>query len=418
MKIDRFSLAFLHVEEGGIKRMLWVAYVLMAIGILSVPIAFMLDHERLWFILAANAFLWLGLAHGGVLFAAIIRIVYARWGRHVIRPAEALGFLIPFAYLLWLLIFFKLGDFYYWVGGHAHHHHPPVWLTLPFFTLRNLGILTVISAIALYLLYLSLRADVGRFPKLRSGWLAKLGGDLSTEEVSRLHQRMINVGVVYALVFGWGWSLVAFDMVMGMDPIFYSNLFGAYFAWSLFLAGCVATTLVILLMRRGQLKDVFHTATLHDLGKVVFAFSTFLAYLFWSQFLVIWYGNLPEETGFLFTRLVEPWKPYTWSAFAATWFIPFLVLIPKRPKITPVVLGGMAFLMLAGLYLARILEIVPTVWTTVHGKPGAPVGIWELGGFLGFAGLFLLIYTLFVRRIPVVALADPRLEEALHPDHH
>ncbi len=417
MKTNAKDLAFLHVSEKAVDRMLWVAYVLMAIGILSLPVAFMLDHERLWFILAASAFLFLGLAHGGVLFAAAIRVVYAKWGRHVVRPAEALGALIPVGYLLWLLIFLKVRTFYYWAGGHAHHHHPGVWLNLPFFTLRNLGIVTLISLLALYLLYLSLKADAGVLPEMRRGWFRRFG-DLSEEELVRIRKRLVNLGVVYALVFAWGWSTVGFDMVMGMDPIFYSNMFGGYFFWSLFLAGVAATLLVVLLLRKGRLGEVFHEATLHDLGKAVFAFSTFWAYLFWSQLLVIWYGRLPEETEYLFTRFVEPWKPYLWSAFAASWFVPFVVLIPKKTKVTPWIVGPVTLLLLGGIYLARLLEIVPTVWTTVHGKPGAPVGVWEFGAFLGLAGLFLLIYALFLRNVPVVPVSDPRLEDALHPEHH
>lgn len=417
MTLDRKELAFLHVIEGSVNRMLWVAYVLMAIGIFCIPVAFMLNHERLWFILATNGFLWLGLAHGGVLFATAIRVVYARWGRHVIRPAEALGALIPVAYLLWLLLFLKLGDFYYWVGGHVHHHHPEVWVNLPFFTVRNLVIVTLISGLALYLLYLSLKADAGVLPEMRKGWLARFG-DLTEEKLAGIRKRLVNVGVVYALVFAWGWSTVGFDMVMGMDPIFYSNMFGGYFFWSLFLAGVVATLLVVLLLRKGALREVFHEATLHDLGKAVFAFSTFWAYLFWSQLLVIWYGRLPEETEYLFTRFVEPWKPYLWSAFTAAWFLPFVVLIPKKTKVTPWMVGPVALVVLLGIYLARVLEIVPTVWTTVHGNPGAPVGIWEIGGFLGFAGLFLFLYALFLRNIPVVPVSDPHLEESLHPEHH
>jgi hypothetical protein len=142
----------------------------------------------------------------------------------------------------------------------------------------------------------------------------------------------------------------------------------------------------------------------HDLGKLCFGFTVFWAYLMWAQFLVIWYGNLPEETGFVFARLWGPWLPVGRAVFLGMFLIPFFGLLGVQPKKTPFTFGLFATISVCSLWLERYLLVLPSVTR----EPGPTFGLPELGPTLLFLGLFLLAYGIFARTFPMVS---PRLAE-------
>jgi hypothetical protein len=193
--------------------------------------------------------------------------------------------------------------------------------------------------------------------------------------------------------------------MMALQPHWFSNLFGGWYFMGSFLA---AHTLLALLMLYGcreiGIGEFVSPKQRHDLGKLIFGFSVFWAYLMWSQFLVIWYGNLPEETGFVFARLWGPWRPIGTLVFCGMFVIPFIGLLGVAPKKNPVTLGLFATISLLSLWLERYLMVLPSIT-----KQAGPVfGLPELGPTALFLGLFLLAYALFARTFPMVS---PRLAE-------
>src|SRR5205823_10614686 len=139
-----------------------------------------------------------------------------------------------------------------------------------------------------------------------------------------------------------------------------SNLFGAFYFMGCFLAALMGlAVLAIAVRRRMGLEALISPRQLHDLGKLCFGFTVFWAYLVWAQFLVIWYGNLPEETYFIFYRLMGPWKPVGVAVFLLVFVVPFIGLLGVRPKKYPPALVTLALVCLAGIWLERYLEIVP-----------------------------------------------------------
>jgi hypothetical protein len=163
------------------------------------------------------------------------------------------------------------------------------------------------------------------------------------------------------------------------------------------------------------------TSRQHDLGKMVFAFSIFWMYLFWSQYLVIWYGNIPEETGFVqarlgsqfiqdtwylegfWSRVAEPYARITLTTWILLWVIPFWVLLGARPKKTPAILGSVAALSVFGFWIERYILVTPSLVTpgdVLAGAPITPFGPIELGLGLGFLGLFFLSFLTFGRVFP------------------
>jgi hypothetical protein len=160
-----------------------------------------------------------------------------------------------------------------------------------------------------------------------------------------------------------------------------------------------------------SLQEVIDVHDLHDLGKLIFGFSIFWAYLMFSQFLVIWFGNLPEETSFPFYRLWGEWRPLAITVGVMVFLIPFWGLIWVKAKITPFTFTLFAAISFIGVWLERYLLVQPSL--TEHGPA---FGLPEFGITLGFLGMFLLAYGLFARTFPMLS---PRLTaKAMVVTHH
>jgi hypothetical protein len=218
---------------------------------------------------------------------------------------------------------------------------------------------------------------------------------------ARIHRLAPAYAVLFAIVF----SLVAFDGIMALQPHWFSNLLGGWFFMGSFLG---AHMLLALMMIYGAshlgIADLVSPKQRHDLGKLCFGFTVFWTYLMWAQFLVIWYGNLPEETGFVFARLWGNWLPVGRAVFLGMFIIPFFGLLGVAPKKARPVLGFFALVSLVALWLERYLLVVPSVTAL----PGPTFGIPEAGPTLLMLGLYLVAYALFARTFPMVS---PRLAE-------
>src|SRR2546425_340097 len=187
----------------------------------------------------------------------------------------------------------------------------------------------------------------------------------------------------------------------------------AFFFMGSFLAALMALAVGAVLLRRAmRLGDLISPRQLHDLGKLCFGFTVFWGYLMWAQFLVIWYGNLPEETYFIFYRLIGQWKPVGVAVFFLVLVIPFVGLLGVKPKKSPAILLAFAATSLVGIWLERYLEIVPSI----NGGAGPALGGPELGVTLLFGGLYLLAIGWFAARFPMISprLAADTLERERH----
>src|SRR3989454_3758861 len=265
------------------------------------------------------------------------------------------------------------------------------WLTNKWFFLRNGLILVVLS----WLSWRFVRHDTAPdAQELQSG-----------EVVPRLTNSgaITRDAAILVLSYASGYSLVALDLMMSVAHKWVSSLFGAFYFMGSFLAALMMLAVLAITLRRAMGLGAIYTARQqHDLGKLCFGFTVFWAYLMWSQFLVIWYGNLPEETYFIFYRLLGAWKPIGVAVFLMVFVIPFVGLLGVRPKKYPPALITLALVSLAGIWLERYLEIVPSI----NGGAGPAIGVPEIGVTLLFGGLFLLSFGWFGARYPMLS---PRL---------
>jgi hypothetical protein len=218
---------------------------------------------------------------------------------------------------------------------------------------------------------------------------------------------------IVVLAFAFGYSLLAFDLIMSLAHKWVSNLFGAFYFMGSFLAALMMLAVLGIWLRRAMgLDGIYTSRQQHDLGKLCFGFTVFWAYLMWAQFLVIWYGNLPEETYFIFYRLYGAWRPVGTAVFLLVFLIPFIGLLGVKPKTYVPTMLLFALVSIVGIWLERYLEVVPSI----NQGAGPAIGLPEIGTTLLFAGLFLLSWAWFASRYPIIS---PRLAaNALDREHH
>ena len=370
--------------------------------------------DRAWQLFHVNWIYFTGLAAGGVAFAAVQKITNAKWSGMIIRFAEAPVAFLPISLVGLVLIFTAGYDSIFGPMEHALHelqHSKAVWLSHEFMFAR-LGVgLVALTVVGWMLVWADLKPDMHAVHRTASDenrlrferW--SRGYDLSSATVAGHEARIHRLAPIYALLYVYVLTLVAFDCIMALQPHWFSNLLGGFIFMGAFLG---AHMLLALLMMYGSshlgVADLVSPKQRHDLGKLCFGFSVFWTYLMWAQFLVIWYGNLPEETGFVFARLWGHWLPIGVAVLWGMFIIPFFGLLGVRPKKAKVTLGFFAIVSLVALWLERYLLVMPSVSVL----PGPVFHRHEAGPTLLFAGLFLLTYALFGRTFPMLS---PRLAE-------
>jgi hypothetical protein len=339
--------------------------------------------------------------------ACAIRLGNGRWGGPVMRMAEALSAYLPFgAAALMVVAIVGLKQYWPW-ASHVEARQAP-YLNVPFFYLRTLAGQALLLWLTRDLVRTSLRSDAHLLkdhvaPELRADYerlSANWRGDEAEEawQRHRLSQRAPAIVVAYAVVY----TVMSWDFIMSLTPEWTSTLFGWWFFMGAFLSGIAMTALLTSRLRsRYQLHRYITPAHLWDIGKIAFGFSIFWVYQFWAQYMVIWYGNLPDETGWVFLRFEEPWRTLAFTVGVMVFLIPFIGLMNWYTKKSPFWLGTFSIVILIGIWLERHILVMPSlhpdsVW----------VGLPEIGISLGFLGLFGWRVHNFVSKYPIVKVPD------------
>ncbi len=272
---------------------------------------------------------WATLVQGGVAVVATTELIDARWIASLKKELLCCCPLLLLVLALFLLLLPQL-EIYPWV------EHPGRWLNEPFFAGRNLVLLVLCYLVARRFALHSLRKS----------------------------DRRKTYAVIYLFLFVTSQSLVAFDWVMSLEYPWYSTLFGAYFFVEALYAGFAMAGLALLFFYPVKRREDPTRAERHlrDVGLLVFGFSVLWVGLFFAQFLLLWYGNLPEEVGFILERTsASPYREMGWLFLGANFLVPFAILISRRAKQNVWVVGAVSLVVLAGLFVERLLFILPVV---------------------------------------------------------
>ncbi len=368
---------------------LWLLVVLgsaiIAAGLLFAP-------QRTWPNLLLMSFYLLTLSLAGVVFVALQYVSGAHWAVALRRVPEAMGKLIPVGGAAVLVILFIRPALYSWTAPAAGAEPVPAfrawWLSLTFFRGRAIAFVLLWTLFAFVLTRASIRQDTD-------------GAARHTVANSRL-------SAFFVVLFAFTFWLAAYDWIMSLDPRWYSTIFASYNFAGLFLGGLAALTLLVIWLR-ARAAIIVTDDHLHDLGKLLFAFSTFWMYLWFSQYMLIWYANVPEETTYFVQRLHGYWASLFVLDMVLNWVGPFFALLPRRNKKNPNVLMKVCIVLLAGRWLDLYLMIMPSF----AGKT-LPLGVIEAGVAAGGFGVFMLAFLRVLRSAPLVPLRDPFLAESLH----
>jgi hypothetical protein len=229
----------------------------------------------------------------------------------------------------------------------------------------------------------------------------------------------LRLSVFYLITFGLFLTIGSLLWLMSLEPHWFSTMFGVYqFSGAHKTAAAVGTLLLVWLIGKGHLKQA-NENHLHDMGKMMFAYSTFWAYIWVSQFLLIWYANMPEETGYYMIRQDGGWMALFALNVILNWVIPFFVLLPRPNKRNPKVLVPVAIVMLIGQWLDIYLQVMPATshFAAHHHKldlHGPFLGAGELGALLLVGGVYLYVVGTLLGKSSLVPLKDPYLAESLH----
>lgn len=362
------------------------------------------DPLRAWQAYLVNFLFWTCLSFGAVFVVAVLNMTDARWGRPMKRLAEAFGSYLPFAFLSFWILYLGREELFPWVRNPVQGKE--AWLNVPFFFARNgFGIL-LLSLLSLAMVYYSLKSDL-RWRRAQTA--AGVGTGPASVYGEWRKQRILSpvIGIVYGFVA----TLIGFDLVMALDPRWYSTLFGGYFFIGSFYSGIAAVYLLSLIVCKAEgFREHLIPPVFHDMGKLLLTFCLFTGYLFYAQFLVIWYGNVPAETRYVILRVkLTPWEPLAWTILFIIFLGPFFILLGRRVKLHRVPMLLLSGAIMAGMWLERFIVVAPSLW---H-RQGLPLGLTEVLITVGFLGVLGLCLTEFLKRVPAVPVSDPLYRQYL-----
>jgi hypothetical protein len=399
------------------------ALVLSVIGLIAFVVGLFVAPDRVWRAYHVNWLFFASLSSAGVVFVAVQRITTARWSRAIIRFMEGYVAFLPVAFVLLLLsVFVGKGHIFPWT-----HEAPPVtekvlYYNGAFLTTRVLIAFGLLTLLSLWYIYTSVRLDVGLVPEAGADWARGLRARMRNgfrderRELHSTHSLQGKLAVALVILFAYGWSILSFDLSMGMSLHFQSTLYGWWFFMGAWLCALTLFTLLTLAWRRFLAAELLVTDVhFHDLGKLCFAFTAFWGYLTFGQYLVIWYGNMPEETHWARLRLIDPWATSTVIAVVAVFVAPFFGLLSKAAKLFKPTLVLFTVVSLVGMWLVRYLEVYPSLYGE---GAGLPLGIWEIGVTLGYVGLWGVCYLAFMNAFPrmrVTLMTSPFRDEVQVP---
>lgn len=369
---------------------------LLLLGIILSIITYSSNPERL---LAAYhigfIFVW-ALSLGCLFFVALHHATGAVWSVVIRRVAEFMSMGVPLAGIIYLPLLFLSGRIFPWLDQEFVAHstilqEKTAYLNFPFFAARGIGffLLWILFAIAFF------------------SWSLHQDRNLASAP-SRYEARRL--APLFLLIFAFSLACSAVDWLMSLDPLWFSSLFLVYVFAGVVLTGLASLTLAVLALRRSGLlgTSIISADHLYNLGGLLFAFSCFWGYIALSQYLLIWYGNLPEETIWYVHRQNHGAAAAGFVMIALRFALPFVVLISRPAKKSPTILLIISICILAGQWVDLQWLVMPAM------QEGTPVlAVFDLGPLFVFSALFLMIFGMMAARHPLLPKGDPNLASSL-----
>lgn len=400
-------------------RMTAVAGVMFVVGLAAFVIRRAQDPQAAWASYVANWLFFTSIAVGSVVFAMATWITKSRWNWSLRRVSQAPAAFLPIAFVF-MLPMLGLGEgFFPWIEMMATDpivQNKQAWLNLPFLIARNLVGMAVLVGLGVYFAYLAVRPDMGLVrgaeegDTARAGWRERLTQGWMGQEREEVasYRRMTTLAPAYVLVWAVVMTIVSYDWVMSLEPHWYSTMLGPWFFMGAFWGGIASTALWGTYLRT-QHKDFHNLIGIqqrHDVGKLAFAFCVFWTYLFFGQYLVIWYGKLPWEQAWIINRSAGAWGALSTVVIVLCFVVPFAGLIGRQPKIRAGLLAFFSAVILVGLWLERYVMVAPPL----HQEGEAVLTVWQPLITLLFLGPYIASVRWFLSTFPALQVWQPMVD--------
>ncbi|MCU0360846.1 MAG: quinol:cytochrome C oxidoreductase [Bacteroidia bacterium] len=390
------------------------AMALMAVGLISIIVMFLTDHvegdehyhhNRAWSNVFAGSFFFMAIALAAAFFLGLQYAAEAGWSTTIKRVIEAVTMFLPWGLSLLMLLF---------ILGQLHVHHIYHWMAEGISTPGHANYDEVIANKMGYFGWFwwvrTILYVVGWLYftfKLRNNSLAadKLDIDINNS----FHWKNVKLGAWFMVLFAVTSSTASWDWVMSIDTHWFSTLFGWYIFSGMWVSALIAITILIIWLKKLGYLEFVTESTIHDMGKWMFAISFLWTYLYFSQFMLIWYADIPEEVVYYQTRW-ESYKALMWTVFFINFALPMVMLMSRDSK------RNFFFLMFVGtiIFIGHYLDVIMIVMPGTVGHSWTGLSWMEFGTFFFFLGLFIYVVLNALAKAPLKVKHHPFLEESLH----
>jgi hypothetical protein len=383
----------------------------IALGAAATLVGIMGDHtdhhQRTWASLLVNAFFFLGITLGALFFYSLQNATETAWSVLVKRVFEGIMGFLPIGAIAMVVVLaagsMHWHHIYHWMDAKLYdpsdlEHYDPIiagkkaFLNQPFYWLRTIAYLATFILFARWFRSKSLEMD-------------RMSGDT----LVRTHLLVYRRSALFLVFFAVFSSILAWDWLMSIDAHWFSTLYGWYAFSGMWVSAMITGVILVLyLKRKGYLPQVSNSH-IHDMGKWVFAISFLWSYLYFSQFMLIWYSNIPEEVTYFQTRINEH-PALMWGTFFINFAVPMVMLMSRDAKRNPRFLIGVGSVIFVGHWLDVNMMVMPgALGHHFHG-----IGLLEVGMFVTFLGAFIYTVLNTLTKAPLTPVNHPYLEESVH----
>lgn len=359
-------------------------------------------HKRFWSNLLVNSFFFFGISLGALFFIGLQYATESGWAVTMKRVKEAVMSYLPVGAITLLIVFIAGSlhwhNIYHWmvegVSTPGHEKYDSIiagksaYLNQPFFYVRAL-------------VYLATFILFARFFRKQSLLEDQVGG-------TDIHFKNYRRGALFLVFFAVFSSTLAWDWIMSIDTHWFSTLFGWYTFSGIWVSATIFILMLIIYLKSRGYLDFVNDSHIHDMGKWMFAISFLWSYLFFSQFLLIWYSDIPEEVTYFMARF-EHYPTIYWGMFIVNFIAPMIFLMSREAKKNPIFLITVGSLIFIGHWVDAFIMVMPgTVFS--HWQ----IGFLEIGMFIMFLGLIIFWTFRALTKAPLLVKNHPYLDESLH----
>lgn len=379
----------------------------IVIGIAAVLFGFLAGdkvmHERTFANLLLMAYYFACVCMSGTFFLAVQYVAQAGWSASILRVPQAMAKTLPIAAVILVVVIsaglYSHNLYHHWHAEGLTDQNSPnydaiiagksVFLNVPFFLGRQVVFLGVYSIFSIMFVKFSYNED--------------LAGGLNS------YRKSFKNACIFLVVYGFTTPVFAFDTIMSLEAHWFSTMFGWYNFAAMWVSSLATIAVILILLRRAGYMQWVNNSHLHNLGQFIFGFSIFWTYVWFAQFLLIYYANMPEETVYFYKRF-EYYKFWFFLNLAMNFLAPVLLLMDRDNKRTDAKLLFVSIVVLLGHWVDYYQMIMPGAVEDGHNG----FGIVEIGIALGFVGLFTFTVLSSLSKKPLIAKNHPLLQESLH----